>query len=81
MVQNRTHNASKISTIFNMTKMILQDRLGAVLGRSWAILTGLGPSWGDLGAAGGAKIIDFPKEFQRFLKITILNKNCDLGQS
>ena len=38
MVQNRTQNASKIHTIFDIEKITLQDRLGAVLGRFCGIL-------------------------------------------
>ena len=64
--QNRSQNNSKSKSIFKSEKNTLQDRLGAVLGRSWAILTGLGPSWGDLEPAGEAKFVDFPQVFQYF---------------
>ena len=36
--QNRTQNESKIKTNFKSEKVTLQERLGAVLGRSWVIL-------------------------------------------
>ena len=36
--QNRTQNDSKFETIFKSEKNALQERLGAVLGRSWGIL-------------------------------------------
>ena len=35
--QNRTQNGSKSSTILNIEKVPLQDRLGGVLGRSWSV--------------------------------------------
>ena len=36
--QNRTQNESKFKMIFKSEKVALQERLGAVLGRSWGIL-------------------------------------------
>ena len=42
--QNRIQNGSKFKTIFKSEKNALQEPLGAVLGRSWAILEAiLGP--------------------------------------
>ena len=37
-VQDGTQNESKSKTIFKSDKSALQERLGAVLGRSWAVL-------------------------------------------
>ena len=37
-IQNGTQNESKFKTIFKREKVGLQEPLGAVLGRSWAIL-------------------------------------------
>ena len=51
------------------------------MGRSWAILTGLGPSWGDLEPAGEAENINFPYLFSLFLNIMIWHKNDHLGRS
>ena len=36
--QNGTRNESKFKTIFKHEKIALQDRLGALLGRMWAVL-------------------------------------------
>ena len=39
--QNRIQNESKFQTMFKSEKFALQEPLGAVLGRSWAILEGI----------------------------------------
>ena len=44
-IQNRSQNESKIKTIFDIEKIALQDRLGAVLGRSWAAQTSIFVLW------------------------------------
>ena len=42
--QNRTQNGSKSSTILNIEKVPLQDRLGGVLGRSWSVFGAISES-------------------------------------
>ena len=45
--QNGTQEAPKSKTKTQMKKDALEDRFGAVLGRSWVVLGAvLGPSWG-----------------------------------
>ena len=59
IIQNR----SRFSTAKKYPSRPSWDRLGAVLGRSWAILTGLGAMLGRFWAGWGTKNVDFPGVF------------------
>ena len=45
---NRTENAPKLKTKKKTKKEALEDRLGAVLGRSWVVLGRFGARFGTL---------------------------------
>ena len=64
--QNRTQNGSKSSTILNIEKVPLQDRLGGVLGRSWSVF----------GAIFESTNLEKPLVFLGFFQNSFFYKKC-----